>query len=73
VFPAVSIDETPAQHGPARLLVRQIIGTDAATLSRAAFDIAPAKAVEHAGGTDAVISAIVRRLGFFIPGVNVRS
>ncbi len=44
-----------------------------ATLSRAAFDIAPAKAVEHAGGTDAVISAIVRRLGFFIPGVNVRS
>ena len=67
------IDETPAQHGPARLLVRQIIGTDAATLSRAAFDIAPAKAVEHAGGTDAVISAIVRRLGFFIPGVNVRS
>jgi hypothetical protein len=66
------IDETPDQHGPARLLVRQIIGTDAATLSRAAFDIAPAKAVEHAGGTDAVISAIVRRLGFFIPGVDVR-
>jgi hypothetical protein len=67
------IDEAPAPDGrPAPLPVRLIIGTDAATLSRAAFDIAPAKAVEHAGGTDAVVSAIIRRLGSFIPGVGVR-
>lgn len=67
------IDEAPAPAGrSAPLPVRLIIGTDAATLSRAAFDIAPARAVEHAGGTDAVVSAIVRRLGSFIPGVGVR-
>jgi len=67
------VDYVPAPHGrPAPLAVRLVIGTDAATLSRAAFDIAPARAVEYASGTDAVVSAIVRRLGSFIPGIGVR-
>ena len=47
-----------------------MIGTDAATLSRAAFDIAPAKAVEHGQGIDAVMSTIVRRLGAYLPDIT---
>lgn len=65
------IDDQPdPQGGPAPLNVRLIIGTDAATLSRAAFDIAPARAVEHGAGTDAVVSAIVRRLAAYLPGIT---
>lgn len=67
------VNDVPAPNGrPAPLTVRLVIGTDAATLSRAAFDIAPARAVGYAGSTDAVVSAIIRRLGSFIPGVGVR-
>ena len=47
-----------------------IIGTDAATLSRAAFDIAPAKAVEYGAGVDAVVSAIIRRLAAYLPSIT---
>jgi hypothetical protein len=52
--------------GPAPINTDLIIGTDAATLSRAAFDIAPAKAVSY-GGTDAVVTAILRRLARYLP------
>jgi hypothetical protein len=63
------VDESPAPDGgPAPLRVKLIIGTDAQTLSRAAFDIAPARAIEHGGGADAVVAAIVRRLASYISG-----
>lgn len=62
------IADQPADAGPAPLDVRLVIGTDAQTLSRAAFDIAPAKAVEHGGADDAVVSAIIRRLGPYLAG-----
>lgn len=66
------IDDQPGDSGaPAALRVRRIIGTDASTLSRAAFDIAPLKAVAHGDGTDAVVSVIVRRLGAYLPGVGL--
>ncbi|MBO0801642.1 MAG: hypothetical protein J2P25_01000 [Nocardiopsaceae bacterium] len=57
--------------GPAPIDVRLVIGTDAATLSRAAFDIAPAKAVEHGAGADAVATAIIRRLTSYLPEMLV--
>lgn len=64
------IDPQPGPDGqPARIEIRLVIGTDAATLSRAAFQVAPAKAVEHGGGTDAVAVTITRRLGDYLPGV----
>jgi hypothetical protein len=50
------------------LQVKLIIGTDAQTLSRAAFDVAPAKAIEHGDGADAVVTAILRRLASYISG-----
>ena len=41
-----------------------MIATDVATLSHAAFDVAPAKAVEHGGGVDAIaVNIAARRLG----------
>ena len=39
------------------------------TLSRAAFEVAPAKAVEHGRGIDAVVSTIVRRLSAYLPSI----
>jgi hypothetical protein len=64
------IDDQPGPDGgPASLKVPLVIGTDAATLSRAAFDIAPAKAVEHGQGADAVVSTIVRRLSAYLPSI----
>jgi hypothetical protein len=53
-------DEQDMLGSPAPINVRLVIGTAAATLSRAAFDIAPAKAVEHGQVSDAVMSTIVR-------------
>jgi len=55
---------------PAPIDVSLVIGTDAATLSRAAFDIAPAKALANGAGTDAVVNAIIRRLTAYLPGVT---
>lgn len=65
-------DNSPHTGESAPLITRLVIGTDAATLSRAAFQVAPARAVEYSAGTDAVVTAIVRRLGTFIPGVDVQ-
>jgi hypothetical protein len=67
------IDEEPGpEGGPAPLQVRLIIGTDAQTLAKAAFDIAPARAIEY-GATDAVITTINRRLRSYLPGTDIRS
>lgn len=65
------IDTQPGAGGkPAPIQVSLVIGTDAATLSRAAFEVAPAKAVAHGDGYDAVVETITRRLGRYLPDVN---
>ena len=65
------IDDQPGpEGGPASIKVPLVIGTDAATLSRAAFDIAPARAVEHGQGADVVVSTIVRRLASYLPSIT---
>jgi hypothetical protein len=67
------IDETPSpEGGPAPIQARLVIGTDAQTLSKAAFDIAPAKALEYGGATDAIVAAIARRLRTYIPGTEIQ-
>lgn len=57
---------SPAGH-PAPIRVSLVIGTDAATLSRAAFEVAPARAVRHDGEVDVVAEAIARRLSRYLP------
>ncbi len=64
------IDSQPGVGGrPAPIRVSLVIGTDAATLSRAAFEVAPARAVTHGGEHDAVAETIARRLGRYLPGI----
>jgi hypothetical protein len=61
------IDTEPSPGGrPSPIHVSLVIGTDATTLSRAAFEVAPAKAVAHGGEHDAVVGAITRRLGRYL-------
>jgi len=61
------VGEQPGADGrPARLNTELVIGTDAATLSRAAFDIAPAKAVSY-GESDTVVTIVLRRLARYLP------
>lgn len=65
------IDTEPGPGGqPAPIRVSRVIGTDAATLSRAAFEVAPARAVAHGGEYDAVVETIVRRLGRYLPEIT---
>jgi len=65
------IDPNPRSDGqPAPIHIGRVIGTDAPTLSRAAFEVAPARAVEHAGNIDAVALTIARRLGTYLPGIG---
>jgi len=65
------IDSQPGADGrPAPIHVGLVIGTDAATLSRAAFEVAPARAVAHGGEYDAVAETITRRLGRYLPGIG---
>jgi hypothetical protein len=65
------IDTQPSPGGrPAPIRVSLVIGTDAATLSRAAFEIAPARAVAHGGEHDAVAEAIARRLGRYLSEIS---
>ncbi|MBV9382395.1 MAG: hypothetical protein JOY82_13280 [Streptosporangiaceae bacterium] len=65
------IDTQPGAGGaPAPIRVSLVIGTDAATLSRAAFEVAPAKAVANGGEYDAVAEAITRRLGRYLPEIS---
>jgi hypothetical protein len=64
------LDQDPHADGqPATIQTRLVIGTDAATLSRAALEVAPAAAVDHAGMTDMVATAIIRRLNEYLPDV----
>jgi|SRR5271166_628468 len=66
------IDEEPdPDGGPAAFRTRKIIGTDAPTLSRAAFEVAPLKAVEFSAQIDTVVKKVADRLGPLIPGVRV--
>ncbi len=61
----------PGEAGsPAPLAVELVIGTDAATLSKAALDIAPQKAVAGQGSQDAVLTALHRRLKTNLPGLG---
>jgi hypothetical protein len=65
------IAEEPGPRGaPAPIEVRLVIGTDAATLSRAALDIAPARAIARAAGRDAVLDTLSRRLRTYLPGLQ---
>jgi hypothetical protein len=65
------IDTQPGTAGaPAPIRVNLVIGTDAATLSRAAFEVAPAHAVAHGDGSDAVAETIIRRLGRYLPEIS---
>ncbi len=65
------IDTQPSPGGrPAPIRVSLVIGTDAATLSRAAFEIAPARAVAHGGEHDAVAETIARRLGRYLSEIG---
>lgn len=65
------IDTEPGTNGtPAPIRVNLVIGTDAATLSRAAFEVAPAKAVESGGEHDAVSDAITRRLRHYLSEIS---
>ena len=65
------IDTEPSTGGqPAPIRVSLVIGTDAATLSRAAFEIAPARAVAHGGEHDAVAETIAHRLGRYLPELS---
>jgi hypothetical protein len=65
------IDTQPGAEGrPAPIRVSLVIGTDAATLSRAAFEVAPAKAVAHGGEHDAVAETITRRLGRYLSEIS---
>jgi hypothetical protein len=62
--------ESPGDGGgPAPIEVKLVIGTDAATLSRAALDSAPANAVQQGGGGDIVLAILARRLRAHLPGV----
>jgi hypothetical protein len=63
-------DRVPGAR-PAPIHTRLVIGTDARTLSRAAFDIAPAKALQAGAVTDAVLTTIARRLTTFAPGIDI--
>ncbi|MGH3847803.1 MAG: hypothetical protein ACRDS0_41285, partial [Pseudonocardiaceae bacterium] len=65
------IDTDPSPGGgPAPIRVGLVIGTDAATLSRAAFEIAPARAVAHGGDYDLLAETIARRLGRYLQAIN---
>ena len=59
-----------ADGAPAPIRVGLVIGTDAATLSRAAFDVAPARAIAHGGDHDAVAETIARRLDRYLSRIS---
>jgi hypothetical protein len=65
------IDTEPGDGGrPAPIQVSLVIGTDAATLSRAAFEVAPARAIAHGGEHDAVAEAIRRRIRRYLTAIR---
>jgi hypothetical protein len=65
------IDTEPGDGGrPAPIRVSLVIGTDAATLSRAAFEVAPARAIAHGGELDAVAETIRRRIRRYLTDIR---
>jgi Restriction endonuclease NotI len=66
------VAEDPGEDGsPCPIDVQLIIGTDAATLSKAALDVAPAHAVRHGGLQDAVLATLNRRISTYLPGLDL--
>jgi hypothetical protein len=66
------LDQTPQTSGePAAIQTRLVIGTDAATLSRAALEIAPTAAANYGGTADVVVTAIIRRLNEYLAAVTL--
>jgi Restriction endonuclease NotI len=64
------VAEQPGEAGgPCPIDIRLVIGTDAATLSRAALDVAPSRAVHHGGLHDAVVASLSRRIQPYLPGL----
>lgn len=64
------IAEEPADNGaPAPIEIKLVIGTDASTLSRAALDVAPARAIENSVGNDAVLVSLGSRLRKYLPSL----
>ncbi len=59
----------PSDGNAAPLVTDIILGTDAATMSKAALDVAPRKAVEGQGTQDAVRTALQKRLREVLPGL----
>lgn len=65
------IDTEPGDGGrPAPIRVSLVIGTNAATLSRAAFEVAPARAIAHGGDRDAVADTIMRRIKRYLAEIG---
>jgi hypothetical protein len=65
------IADEPGPGGePAPIDIRLVVGTDAATLSRAALDVAPARAIARSSGRDAVLDALNRRLRAYLPDLE---
>lgn len=60
-------EDQGADGGPASIDVSLVIGTDTATLSRVALDDAPAKVLPTGDTSDAVVNAIIQRLGSYLP------
>lgn len=66
------IDEHPAADGgPAPIRTWRVIGTDAATLTRAALEIAPAKAIERGEAGDSLLATVATRMRKYLPDVTV--
>ena len=69
---AFEVDEEPNPNGgPAVFRTSLIIGTDALTLSRAAFEVAPQKAIEFSARVDTVVQKVAGRLHPLIRGMQV--
>jgi len=62
-------DKPDPDGGPTPIEVKLVIGTDAATLSRAALEVAPTKAIEHGAVHNAVATSITNRLKNLLPHV----
>jgi len=65
------VERPEPNGGPTPIAVRLVIGTDAATLSRAALDVAPGRAVEYGGVHNVIAASISSRLQSLLPGVAV--
>jgi hypothetical protein len=60
-------EQLPGSGQPTPVTITAVIGTDAASLSRMALDVAPARAADLGGTQDAVVAAVRRRLARYAP------